>query len=215
MKRLALIIALMCSPLWAQDDGFRSIPTPVASRVTTPAAVHAQLKNVCRVRCGQWAGSGVYIGDGIVVSAWHVLRDGNYRGKIHCEFPFAGTVTGRFVNADSAYDICTIKLDREPHNVNGVPIAKTDLKVGDVAVSAGYSSGRLLLLPGRVVRVGKWMDIDNAAASGDSGGPVFNEAGEFVGPLWGSDGGSTVASNHTPTCKLLARIAGRIRDAGG
>lgn len=233
--RIALILCLLLAPScrgFSQDDGFRPVRHPavteraavVAGR--TPAAVHAQVANVCRVRSGNSMGSGTYLGQGIVVSAWHVFRGES--STCVCTFPVRGALTdqvrGRLVGYDSTWDIAVIRLDGKPRIATGVPVAGRTPAKGELAVSAGYSSGRLLLLPGRVTdrtmpvnarTDGYWIDVDNAAASGDSGGPVFDEQGRFVGNLWGSSGRATAANSHVQTCRLLRRLFGDRLCPGG
>jgi S1-C subfamily serine protease len=55
-------------------------------------------------------------------------------------------------------------------------------------------------------RKGTWKKVINAPArSGDSGGPVLNERGEFVGTLWGAADGDTYYTPVEEIEKLLLR----------
>jgi hypothetical protein len=74
---------------------------------------------------------------------------------------------------------------------------RSTFRKGDVLYAAGYGdpSNRFQVIRGRFLRYATsgqgsgawdWMAISGMARQGDSGGPIFNEAGELVGVLWGT-----------------------------
>jgi len=86
---------------------------------------------------------------------------------------------------------CTVAAHR------GVLLAAVDPQANDLVWRAGYGgSGQLLWHKGKVRGFSgpfghgrTWFDCTPYSVSGDSGGPVFNDAGELIGNLWGSSPG--------------------------
>ena len=170
----------------------------------TPDAVFLSAKSVCKIevrsRSGRSSslGSGVLLECGIVITVAHVAGEGR---NVVCRFNHAEgqpRVTGRSV-ASAAYDLSAIHLDEMPEILRGVRVAKTNPAVGDNVYHVGYPGSRKYALskPSKVVgflgsRDGStdWVHsraVYDSATPGDSGGPLFNEDGEVIGPTSSSD----------------------------
>jgi len=175
-----------------------------SARDLVPRAVHARADDVVRVQSGDSLGSGCYLGDRLVLTAGHVVAD----ATAVCNFRNAGQHRGRFVAVDRDWDQALIELDTLPPHTAGAPLAQDNPKPGDLLVAAGYSSGSLLFRPGRCLgystnQAGQpldWLRMSNAVQPGDSGGPLFNAAGEVVGNVWGSDYLQANATSTGLTC---------------
>ena len=161
-------------------------------------------------------GSGVYLGDGLYSSAWHVVSE-NSSGSIEIEWKdgrkYKATVAGK----DSIHDIVLLETRDKPRG--GVPVSRVNVDLGHKVYLAGYSLGPLNAWSGKAVEraaatgapAADWVYSSGAAISGDSGGPVLNETGCYVGPLWGTDGRRTIFSNTGRVQRFLlpwnARLA--------
>ena len=145
-------------------------------------------------------GSGVYLGDGLYSSAWHVVRD-KPNGQIIIEWKNGKRSEAKVVGHDAVFDMVLLETDEKP--AGGVPLAKANILTGDTVFLAGYSQGPLQAWRGRVtqlvaptgVRVPDWTYSTGGAISGDSGGPVLDASAMYVGPLWGSTGTQTCFTN--------------------
>lgn len=180
-----------------------------------PEAVHARADDVVRVRCGDLLGSGCYLGDRLVLTCGHVAAG----TTAVCTFRRGDAIGGQFVAVDREWDQSLIELERLPEAA-GVPLAQDNPQVGDVVIAAGYSSGQLLFRPGRVIgyampKAGQpydWLRMSNAVQPGDSGGPIFNAAGELIGDVWGSDYRDANSSSTGLMCGRTWRFLGAWRD---
>ena len=167
-----------------------------------PVDVMAQAPAVCRVTCGSSVGSGCYIGDGLALTCRH-LFDGERARAGRATFPNGDRYAWRLVAILADWDSALVEFSAKPRNLRGVRLAAANPRAGEPLYLAGWSTGRAGFRPGRfsaaVGRPGGTMadwgqmaaGANGAAASGDSGGPVFNQAGRLVGNLWGSDGRQT------------------------
>lgn len=153
-------------------------------------------------------GSGIYLGDKLVLTAAHVVGGAkkarvNFPDPTDDQGPFLDSVVGVVAKTDRTWDQAVIELDALPtHNPVGSPLAGDNPKRGDRINFAGYPDGRQLrVMRGQFVAysgaVGQsstdWFDADAGVISGYSGGAAYNDQGELFGNLWGSDGRQTTA----------------------
>ena len=178
-------------------------PTP-AWRYVKPEGPHAA---VVRVICtdgpsSRSLGSGVLVkwnGRLVFVTARHVIKGAK---TIVVRAANGKTYRVRVLEADGNWDCAVLEpLER----VEGVQPAEIEFgeaavqKPGNRLESCGFGSDDTLAsnyglfigykrstnTPGGP---DDWMEISGRARPGDSGGPVFNDAGRVVGVLWGTDG---------------------------
>jgi hypothetical protein len=203
--------------------GFLSIMlTAVAAcfaHAALPEAINATAPNVVYITVNSGgamssAGSGCYIGERVVLTCRH-LFDGERTSRAKVTFPDGDVIASTLVAADNPFDTVLLLLDESP-KAKGCKLAARNAAIGDRTWLAGYSHKELLYVGGTVQQFvaprggasPDWVKMTGAANSGDSGGPVFNEQGEVIGNLWGSEtpqgaDGMTTFSNAGRTHKLL------------
>ena len=176
-----------------------------------------------QVRFGE-VGSGVLISaDGKVMTAAHVVQA---MDEINVEFIGGETVPARVVASEPAADLSLLQLDRVPAGVKVARLANSSaVRVGDqvlvvgapyglsYSLSVGYVSARWA--PNTVYRafpLAEFLQTDATINTGNSGGPMFNLAGEVVGIVshniskgGGSEGLGFVVTINTARELLLAR----------
>jgi serine protease Do len=138
-------------------------------------------------------GSGVLIAtDGKVMTAAHVVHA---MDEISVEFLGGETVPARVVASEPAADLSLLQLDHVPSSVLVASMANSDVvRVGDQvivigapyglrhSVSVGWISARWA--PNTVYKtmpLAEFFQTDAVINTGNSGGPMFNMAGEVVG----------------------------------
>lgn len=215
-RAIALFAVFVIEPAFAQEAFLTSTPRQVVdwAAVTPPTVLNEVRTNVVKVQAwdgSQWStGSGIYLGDGLILTAEHVVRDAD-QGRTVVFFPnpsdpqaeFVDTVEGKSLTWDKTWDQALIELSRLPsHNPPGSPLADDDPKSGDTVTFAGYPGGKTLHLvrgdfnsywtaQGQTDR--SWFDASAPVVGGFSGGAAYNERGQLYGNLWGSTGYSTTA----------------------
>lgn len=136
------------------------------------------------------SGSGFIISaDGYVVSNYHVVAGATKLSVITSD---STSYEAELVGVDSTNDLAVLKIDGE--DLPCVTLGSSDaLKVGDMVMAIGNPLGELtstltvgyVSAKDRVVNTdGSYMNMlqtDAAINSGNSGGPLFNAAGEVVG----------------------------------
>ena len=138
-------------------------------------------------------GSGVLIAtDGKVMTAAHVVQA---MDEISVEFIGGETVPARVIASEPAADLSLLQLDHVPPSVLVAAMANSDVvRVGDQvivigapyglrhSVSVGWISARWA--PNTVYKampLAEFFQTDAVINTGNSGGPMFNMAGEVVG----------------------------------
>jgi S1-C subfamily serine protease len=175
------------------------------------------------VRVGE-VGSGVLVSaDGKVVTAAHVVHT---MEEITAQFIGSGPVPARVVASEPAADLSLLQLDSVPPGAVPARIADSNLaQVGDdlfvigapyglsYALSQGVVSARWE--PNTVTRefpLAEFIQTNAAINTGNSGGPVFNMAGEVLGIVshlisqsGGSQGLGFVVSSNSVKRLVLER----------
>lgn len=190
--------------------------TPAADAANTPGD---HRKAVVRIVVAQGPstsrGSGVVVshnGKPLVLTAWHVVRTNTSRHVPVVHFQDGTHSTGRVVKSSDAWDVAAIECDRygaDPVRLAGSP------KDGDWLSIAGYGPhpSTFRHVRGRLVGRGRptrehpvdFIEVSVVARQGDSGGPIFTDAGEVAGILWGSTDAVTLG---THSGRLLAFLDG-------
>jgi S1-C subfamily serine protease len=176
-----------------------------------------------QVRFGE-IGSGVLISaDGKVMTAAHVVHA---MDEITVEFIGGEAVKARVVASEPAADLSLLQLDRVPAGVKGSRLADSrSVRVGDqvlvvgapyglaYSLSVGYVSARWP--PNSVYPafpLAEFFQTDATINTGNSGGPLFNLAGDVIGIVshniskgGGSEGLGFVVTINTAKDLLLAR----------
>ena len=157
------------------------------------------------------AGSGTYIAPLLVATCEHVVRD---RSTNRCTvvFPNWETIPGTIIEVSKSPDVAIIKLDRPARGTR--PVKPASLITGQPLSVQGYGNGAWMQQWGTLSDKeysgskdagGIYREILGAhARSGDSGGPIFDTSGNYVGTLLASD---HVGTYFTPA-KLVFEIAG-------
>jgi hypothetical protein len=160
-------------------------------------------------------GSGTLVdvrGDyGLVVTNWHVVRDGH--GEAEVIFPDGFRSIARPLKVDADWDLAALVIWRP--RVAPVKIAAAAPQPGDVLTICGYGSGQYRAATGRCTQYyapklnlpPHMVELDVEARQGDSGGPIFNERGELAGVLFGAGQGTTLGSVGGRVEWFLASLA--------
>ncbi|MBN1589201.1 MAG: trypsin-like peptidase domain-containing protein [Pirellulales bacterium] len=212
-------------------------PSPFALHPSSPtlpspawryAAPRGHYRSVVRVQTvdrdgSRSFGSGVAVRWGnrlVVLTARHVVRDAKevwVRGH-------QGYRAARVLRTDATWDVAALATGTtdgfEPAEIawraTGHP------RAGDRLESCGFGAdGRLAVNGGRFLgyrstlhgsRAADWLVLSGRARQGDSGGPVFNAAGQLVGVLWGTDGSEVIATQCGRLHVFLRQAVGEIEE---
>jgi len=237
IRSLLIITMLLCGLAAAQDVADDRGLTQWRVQETATRPVEQAAANAVQIRfplsgSSASAGSGVYLGERLVATAYHVARGSSGNGTV--EFRDGVRMSCKVIQVDKVWDQCVVELEREHPTLTGVEFASSNPQAGEMVYSAGFARG-FRIFGGRMTgswagpggtATRDWFEHENAAIPGDSGGPAFNEAGQLIGCLWGSDGQRTTASGTgrftvfvRPLFPRLAqwranRIAGQIAGIG-
>jgi len=209
------------------EAGAAQTPGEVFRKVT-PSVVVIRAKGSEVTTGGQVrfteTGSGVLISaDGKVMTAAHVVHSMN---DISVEFLGGDTVSAKVIASEPAADLSLIQLERVPAGAKVAVMANSDtVRVGDpvyivgapyglsYSLSAGLISARWA--PNTVHRampLAEFFQTNATINTGNSGGPMFNAAGEVIGIVshnisksGGSEGLGFVVSMKTARLLLLER----------
>ena len=186
-----LVLLATVPPAPAQDVGelFRTINPSVV-------VVRAKGREVTGARgIGTFneTGSGVLISaKGEVMTAAHVVHS---MDEITVEFLGGETVTARVIESEPAADLSLLQLDRVPAGAKVARVGDSDkVRVGDQVVVVGAPYGLAYSLsvgwisarwpPNTMYRAMPLAEFFQTTATintGNSGGPMFNTAGEVIG----------------------------------
>lgn len=165
-------------------------------------------------RGGASLGSGALVAinerHGLVVTNYHVVRDGN--GPAGVVFPDGFRSGARVVRVDRDWDLAALVIWRP--NVRPVSLAAEPPRLGETLSIAGYGKGSYRIATGRATQYVspggslpyEMIELSAGARQGDSGGPIFNQQGELAGVLFGSAWGKTVGSHSRRVRQFLAPI---------
>ena len=169
-------------------------------------------------------GSGVLVSaDGKIMTAAHVVHSMN---EINVEFLGGVTVPARVVSSEPAADLSLLQLTSVPKGVKPALLADSDtVRVGDQilivgapyglshSMSAGWISAKW---PAnsvyRSMPLAEFLQTDATINTGNSGGPMFNMAGDVIGIVshnisksGGSEGLGFVVTLNTARQLLLEK----------
>lgn len=158
-------------------------------------------------------GSGAFVADSVgaryVLTAAHIFRDG--RGQITAQSLDGRIFAASLVLASEECDVALLRVDAS-EDVPALTISSSWPRQGETVWRAGFGPDETLReLAGTVkgyVKTDRYatyetLKIDGPARQGDSGGPVYNAAGEIVGVLWGTDGSDAYATYCGRVLKTL------------
>jgi S1-C subfamily serine protease len=215
----ALLLVLVVSGAEAQD--LRQLFRTVSPSVAVIRAKGHDITAAGRVTFAE-TGSGVLISpDGKVMTAAHVVHT---MDTITVEFLGGETVSARVIASEPAADLSLLQLDRVPAGVrpakladsNTVAVGEQVIVVGapyglSYSMSVGWISARWA--PNTVYKtmpLAEFFQTDTTINTGNSGGPMFNMAGEVVGLVshniskgGGSEGLGFVVTSNTARQLLL------------
>ena len=178
-----------------------------------------------RQRRASSLGSGFIIDDaGIVVTNFHVIENAEeIRVILADEQSFTATVLGK----DQETDIAVLKIDPGDVELTAVSFGDSDaLRVGDWVLAIGNPFGLggtvtagIVSARGRDIGNGPYDDYIQTDASinrGNSGGPLFNVAGDVIGintAIFSQSGGS-VGIGFAISSNLAKRVTGQLTEFG-
>jgi serine protease Do len=172
-------------------DTFNRVKTSVVIVRTLQKSVAPFPREGVTIELG--LGSGVMISDdGKVMTAAHVVQSAD---QVLVEFPDGKLIPARVMSSEIYADVALLQLERVPEGAIAARLGDSDqVEVGDeiLVVGAPYglkhtlTVGRISsrrILNNRIVSMNamELLQTDAAVNSGNSGGPMFNLAGEVVG----------------------------------
>lgn len=183
-------------------------------RTSAVDAVPGVMNGAVRIETGEGLGSGVHIGNGLVITAAHVVKSARYVAVV--DEHGAGT-TGEVVWTNTAYDIAAVRYEASaPRDY----LACVSPKQGETVIAIGNPVGlQFITMRGYVAgverEVGPWKTallVDMTAISGMSGGPVYGASGDVIGITVGTlnagngQGGMGIVVPGHIVCELMGRV---------
>jgi len=222
MRQLLLIAALLAPIGHYVDNGYYLAKAVVAPVVPSAQAVESA-NAVVGIECTNGLGSATHIGDGLFISAHHVVEGCEDQDISIVDWHNETIYGGKVVAWDVASDLVLIKAN-QPEKVT-VPVAAVgwdDPIEGDIVTGVGfgvsYSDNKVgcerRLWAGTVSDYTNNIDGNqpncvqstNPAIPGDSGGALFNSKGELVGVIHATDYIHTYSIRTACIHKLLRRF---------
>jgi len=177
-------------------------PHPAVARVVAPDGTGTSL------------GSGVLVdinaSQALVLTNWHVVRDA--RSAVLVQFPDGFQSAGTIVRVDQTWDLAAIVIWKPA--VEPVRLATRPPAIGETLTIAGYGRGPFRAESGACTQYlspgggqpHELVELVATARQGDSGGPIFNAAGELAGVLFGQADGRTVGASGPRIRIFLATL---------
>lgn len=194
------------SPVAAGVDFTSQQPHPAVARIVVPEGEATSYGS----------GTLVDVRDeyGLVVTNWHVVRDGS--GEVEVIFPDGFRSKARPLKVDADWDLAALVIWRP--TAAPVKLAATAPQPGEQLTICGYGSGNYRAASGRCTQYyaptmnlpQHIVELDVEARQGDSGGPIFNARGELAGVLFGASEGTTFGSFGGRVENFLASLAPNI-----
>lgn len=175
MKRFFIALAIICALVGgASVAAYRE---PVRELISSTVKISYNAKG---------HGSGFYIGDGLILTAAHVV-DGA-PGKVTVKFMDGSESPGVVLWQAGSRDVAMIKIDPVDY-VKAAPLKCAAPVKGELIYAEGNPLNMEFVtvwgtVAGNVREFGPWHSVfvtNIATVPGQSGGPVFNLAGEVVG----------------------------------
>lgn len=187
----------------------------------TTAAIPEQGGSAVRIQAVDGLGSGVYIGNGAVITAAHVVGD---NAKVTLISDTGEATAGDVLWRSKEYDIALVRPSR-PAAFTAASVTCRAPVVGESLTAVGNPAGlEFVTMRGYVADrphpAGVWADVfsmDVTTIAGMSGGPVYDAAGDVVGITVGTmvsavptnglpaQGGLGTAVPMRTVCGLLGR----------
>ena len=217
-----LVAAAGWWPQWAEAQSVGEVFRKVAPSVVVIRAKGREVSGPSGLVRFNETGSGVLIStDGKVMTAAHVVHA---MDEIAVEFLGGDTVKARVIASEPAADLSLLQLDTVPAGAQVAAMADSNaVRVGDQIIvvgspyglthslSVGWISARWA--PNTVYRtmpLAEFFQTDAVINTGNSGGPIFNMAGEVIGIVshnisksGGSEGLGFVVTMNTAKQLLL------------
>jgi S1-C subfamily serine protease len=197
MRRSVIGAGLMA--LWlsstAQAESLRAIFKQVDTSIVVVQTVHTDVVTgpQRQVSSVPGAGSGVLISpEGKVVTAAHLIQSAD---EILVHFVSGATVKAKILSSDPAADIAMLQVEKVPDGMKAAKLGDSDdAEIGDQVFIVGAPLGlghtlsvghigarhRPNTMYGAMARA-EFFQTDAAINEGNSGGPMFNMAGEVIG----------------------------------
>ena len=165
-------------------------------------------------------GSGFVISsDGFIVTNYHVIEKAD---GIQIKFHDGRTLDARIIGSDQATDLAVLKVESE-EELSFVEFADSDMAgVGDWVIAIGNPFGfggsvsaGIVSARNRDIRAGRYDDFiqtDAAINQGNSGGPLFNLAGQVLGVNTAivTPSGGSVGIGFSIPANLVVQITNQI-----
>jgi len=192
-----IAVLLVVPAAYGQTCTGPTCPTAPTSRAH-PAVVRIQLVADGRLCFA----TGTLVDDdgryGIILTVAHPFQE---TGRITVYFPDGRAFGAVLAAVDVPYDLAALKI--QSPGLRPVQIAADNSPVGSPITSCGYGpDGRYLCTAGPVIAYGHTDTTTTndtilqagSVRSGDSGGPMFNAAGQLAGVIFAGDGPGTAPS---------------------
>jgi len=195
----------------------------VTSAISAPPAVEnaakdstVLVKSIRQKGCAY--GSAAYIGNDMFITNHHVIEGAK---SITIAIPMTAILHDVKVVAVNAKADVAILISKNPvKRIKAVKFAIVTPRLTPI-YAAGYGSSLHDKHAGEFLRVyggglprfnlknKNWYRFagdGGCSISGDSGGPAFNEKGEYIGPIWGTDKVNTYAVRSAVILGMLATL---------
>ncbi len=151
----------------------------------------------------QWSGSGFHVGNGLIVTAGHVVPEDLKQYKIELSFDSQNMYPAEFVTTNSEIDAGIIRCTPVSNLIPALQLGDSDaMEVGDMVAVIGAPEGfHDTATVGRISNIHQslndetigpaWNDVlffDADILEGSSGGMILNMEGLVVGSVMGVTG---------------------------
>lgn len=159
-------------------------------------------------------GSGIFLRNGVIVTAWHVIEPAN---RIDVRLSDGRVLPARLLAGDAATDIALLSVDADVAPIAIAPdveLAQRVCAIGnafglDLSVTCGIVSATSVTDAG-FNDIEDFIQTDAAANPGSSGGALVDGEGRLVGmisAIFASSGDTNIGINFAVSTDLLVRVA--------